>query len=71
VTPDYRRGWIDACMAINEALELLAPRDENVLLANYQMRNAIENMRNQVLAPPPDPVLTPEQQRLVSYGLRP
>ena len=71
MTPDYRRGWIDACMALEESLELVAPRLERVLLANYQIRNAIEKIRNEILAPPPDPILTSAQQRLVSYGLRP
>ena len=68
---DYKLGWIHACEAMSEALYEIAPDPHFVLLANYQVRNALHAIRQQVSEPEPARELTEKEKRLKSYGIKP
>lgn len=67
----YNEGWRDACSTINNRLKLIAPEDEAVILAAYQIRIIIQETRNVVDEPLPPPELTDWQKQLARYGIRP
>jgi hypothetical protein len=70
MTDRYAEGWRDACQAINQELDGIAPRRIPTILAAVQVRDIIERLAS-IAVEETRPELTPWQQRLTSFGIRP
>lgn len=66
----YAQGWRDACDAISQELDGIAPRGVPTILAAVQVRDIIRRLEA-VAVEETRTELTPWQKRLASFGIRP